>query len=423
MTMEKLARITDNYRQDRELQELLLRETSRQSEVLRLIPSENYISANVRRYLGSIFLNKYSEGYPGKRYYEGTGVIDSLENIAIARAKRLFGAEHANVQPYSGSPANMAVYFALLQPGDTILGMGLSDGGHLTHGLSINFSGKFYHAVSYHVAPQTGYVDMPAVRRLAHEHRPQLIVCGGSAYPRQLDFATFREIADEVGAYLMVDMAHFAGLVAAGVHPSPVGAADVVTSTTHKILRGPRGGMILCRECYARQIDRAVFPGLQGGPHNHTIAAIAAALYEADSPAFKLYGRQVIDNAKALAQFLIEEGFELVSGGTDTHLLLIDLQRRKMGGNLLAQALASAGIIGNANTVPGEPGSPKNPSGVRLGTPAVTTRGMGTTEMRFIARQIASVAAAPEDRQLLARIRAQVVELCARFPVEPNLLY
>jgi glycine hydroxymethyltransferase len=407
--------------EDRELEDLLIQEQKNQVETLRLIPSENYVSANVRHCLHSVLVNRYSEGYPGQRYYEGTEIIDQIENLAIERAKKIFAADHANVQPYSGSPANQAVYFALLKPGSTILGMSLPDGGHLTHGLPANFSGKLYHAVSYHVSPQTGYLEMDAVRKAALEHRPAIIICGGSAYPRQLDFKAFREIADEIGAKLMVDMAHFAGLVAAKAHPSPVPYADVVTLTTHKVLRGPRGAIILCRSKYANDIDRAVFPGLQGGPHNHSIAGIATALYEASTSAFQQYGLSVVANARLLAEDLMSEGFDLVTGGTDTHLMLIDLRRRKLPGKVLSKALSQAGIITNANTVPGETGTPKNPSGLRLGTPAITTRGMGPTEMHFIAKQITAVAAAPEDKTLLQKVKAEVISLCSHFPVEPHL--
>ncbi len=405
---------------DSQLLALVQAEEAQQAHCLRLIPSENFVSKNVRLMLGSVLVNKYSEGYPGQRYYEGTDIVDQIEDLARNRAKALFGVEHANVQPYSGSPANMAVYYALVSNGGKILGMKLSDGGHLTHGAAINYSSKYYKAVSYHVNPQTGFLDMATVREIALAEKPALIIAGGSAYPRILDFAAFREIAQEVNARLMVDMAHFGGLVAAGAYPSPVPYADVITMTTHKILRGPRGGIILCRAEYAKDIDRAIFPGLQGGPHNHTIAAIATALFEASTPAYRDYGHAVVANAKELAAALLEEGFDLVTGGTDTHLMLLDLRRRQLPGKVFATALAKAGIITNANTIPGEPGSPKNPSGLRLGTPAVTSQGMGLQEMRWIAKKIGLVAKSPHKSSLLSKIRQEVKEMTTKFGAEPK---
>ncbi|MBP7021827.1 MAG: serine hydroxymethyltransferase [Planctomycetes bacterium] len=403
---------------DKELENLIYLEQKRQSEVLRLIPSENYVSKNVRNALSSVLINKYSEGYPHHRYYEGTEIIDKIENLARTRAKNLFQAEHANVQPYSGSPANMAVYFSMLSLGDTILGMGLEDGGHLTHGASVNYSGCFYHAVSYHVDSETGLLNMDSVRKIAKKIMPKLIVCGGSAYPRHIDFVAFQEIAQEVGAKLLVDMSHFSGLVAGGVYPSPIPYADIVTTTTHKVLRGPRGGLILCKNIYAKDIDRAVFPGLQGGPHNHTIAGIASALWEASQDSYKEYTKQVIENAQSLAEELMKYGFHLVTGGTDTHLLLIDLRNFQISGKTFAQSLAKAGIITNANTVPKETGSPRNPSGLRLGTPAITTLGMKQQEMKTIAQWIFKVSQNIDQESILQKIKNEVYMLRQSFPFE-----
>ncbi len=414
---EETETIQNSLPDDPEMFSLIEQEKQRQSRELRLIPSENYVSRNVLNALGSVLVNKYSEGYPGFRYYEGTEVVDKIESLTRERAKKLFGVDHANVQPYSGSPANMAVYFALLKPGETMLGMGLRDGGHLTHGAPASFSSRFYKAISYHVNPQTGYLEMNQVRELAKEHKPSLIICGGSAYPRILDFSAFREIANEVGARLLVDMAHFGGLVAAGSYPSPAPYADIITMTTHKVLRGPRGGLILCKSDYAQAIDRAIFPGLQGGPHNHTIAGIAVALHEAASPAYKNYGKKVVENAKELASQLLSEGFTLVTGGTDTHLMLIDLRPKNLPGSTLAKALARAGIVCNANTVPGETGSPKHPSGLRLGTPAVTTQGMGKKEMQFIAKKISAIASSPTNENLIAKTHQEVEELSLQYPI------
>ncbi len=401
---------------DPEIADLIAQEERRQRDVLRLIPSENYASAAVMAATGTCLTNKYSEGYPGKRYYQGQQYCDAIEQLAIDRARALFGADHANVQPYSGSPANLAVYFALLNAGDTLMGMALPHGGHLTHGWNVTISGKFYDVVQYGVRPTDHRIDLDQVARLARERRPKLIVCGASAYPRIIDFAAFAEIAREVGALLLADIAHIAGLVAGGAHPSPVPVADVVSTTTHKTLRGPRGGMILCKAEHAKAIDRAVFPGLQGGPHDHTTAAVAVALKEAASPDFGRYARAVVENAKALAERLMHHGFELVSGGTDNHLLLIDLSNKQVPGKVAAQALERAGIVCNANSVPFDTRKPFDPSGIRLGTPAITSRGMGIDEMRRLGDWVAAVVAAPDDAALLARIAAEVRSLCEQFP-------
>jgi glycine hydroxymethyltransferase len=401
---------------DPEVFALIEAEERYEFETLRLIPSENYASAAVIQALGSVLTNKYSEGYAGKRYYEGQRYVDTLEELAIARAKSLFEVDHANVQPYSGSPANMAAYYALLQPGDTIMGLSLPHGGHLTHGWDVNFSARFYRSVQYVVDRQTHLIDYDAVRALAKEARPKIIVCGATAYPRLFDFKAFGEIAKEVDAYFLADIAHIAGLIAAGVHPSPAPYADVITTTTHKTLRGPRGAMIMCRDEFAQSVDRAVFPGLQGGPHDHTTAAIAVALKEAASPEFKEYGAQVVRNAKALAGELLERGFDLVSGGTDNHLVLIDLTNKGVFGKKAAKALDRAGIVVNANTVPYDPRKPFSPSGIRIGSPAVTSRGMKEPEMRRIVAWMDEVIANAEDEQALERVRNEVREFCVAFP-------
>ncbi|MCH7718251.1 MAG: serine hydroxymethyltransferase [Chloroflexi bacterium] len=401
---------------DPEVAELIREEERYQAETIRLIASENYASAAVIEASGSVLTNKYSEGYPGKRYYEGQRYIDRLETLVQERAKRLFGVEHANVQPYSGSPANLAAYYALLEPGDTIMGMSLPHGGHLTHGWNVNFSARFYRAVQYPVDPKTHLIDYDQVRELARKERPKIIVAGATAYPREFDFKAFGEIAREVGAYFMADCAHIAGLIVAGVHPDPAPHADVITTTTHKTLRGPRGAMILCREEHAKAIDRAVFPALQGGPHNHTTAAIGVALQEASTEAFREYGRQVVRNAKALAGELLERGFRLISGGTDNHLILIDLTNKGVFGKKAAKALDRAGIVCNYNTIPDDPRKPFSPSGIRIGTPAVSSRGFGEAEMRRIAGWMDEVIAAPEDEAVSERVRAEVQELCADFP-------
>ena len=401
---------------DPEIAQLVAAEERRQRDCLRLIPSENYVSHAVLAATGSVLTNKYSEGYPGKRYYEGQLYIDQVETLAIERAKSLFGAAHANVQPYSGSPANLAVYLAFLQPGDTVMGMHLASGGHLTHGWNVSITGKYFRSVQYTVAKESGRIDYDAVRDLARKEKPKLLWAGGTAIPRIIDFAAFAEIAREVGAVFVADIAHIAGLVAAGAHPSPVPHADVVTTTTHKTLRGPRGGMILCREEHAKAIDRAVFPGLQGGPHNHTTAGIAVALREAATPAFKKYGAEIVKNARALAAGLTERGFDLVSGGTDNHLILCDLTSKSVPGKVAARALDRAGIVCNYNTVPFDPRKPFDPSGIRLGTPAVTSRNMDESAMRQVAEWIDQVVAKPEDEALASKVRGAVTELCRRHP-------
>jgi glycine hydroxymethyltransferase len=401
---------------DPEISRLIADESRLEHEKIRLIASENYASRAVMDATGSVLTNKYSEGYAHKRYYEGQQVIDQVEEIAIARLKGLFGAEHVNVQPYSGSPANLAVYFAFCQPGDTVMGMSLPAGGHLTHGHGVSITGKYFKSVQYGVRKSDQRLDMDEVRSLARQHRPKLLWCGTSAYSRTLDFPAFRAIADEVGAPLIVDMAHIAGLVCGNQHPSPVGIADVVTSTTHKTFRGPRGGMIFCKKEHAAAIDKAVFPGLQGGPHNHVTAAIAVAAKEAARPEFREYARQVVDNAKALAGALAERGFGVVTGGTDNHLMLVDVTSRGVTGKQLAQALDRAGLVVNCNAIPFDPRKPFDPSGVRIGTPAATTRGMGTDVMLRVSEWIDRVAAAPADDVSLAKIAAEVRELCAKYP-------
>ena len=391
------------------------RELSRQQHNIELIASENIVSKAVLLAAGTVLTNKYAEGYPGKRYYGGCVYVDEVEEIARERAKKLFGAEHANVQPHSGANANLAVFFALLQPGDTVLSMNLAHGGHLSHGSPVNISGKYFNIVPYGVSDDTETIDYEAVRALALEHKPKLILAGASAYPRVIDFAKFREIADEVGAYFMVDMAHIAGRVAAGVHPSPVPFADVVTTTTHKTLRGPRGGLILCREELAKQIDKAVFPGTQGGPLMHSIAAKAVALGEALTDEFKAYGEQVVKNAAALAGALKAKGINLVSGGTDNHLMLLDLRGLELTGKELEHRLDEVHITANKNTVPNEPRSPFITSGVRIGTPAVTSRGFKEAEMELIAGWIADVVNDFENSK--ERITKEVIALCEKFPI------
>jgi glycine hydroxymethyltransferase len=401
---------------DPEIARLLRDEATLEAKTLRLIPSENYASRAVLEASGSVLTNKYSEGYAGKRYYEGQVVIDQVEELAVSRLKQLFGAEHVNVQPYSGSPANLAAYLAFCQPGDAIMGLGLPFGGHLTHGWNVSITGRYFKSIPYGLSAKDHRIDLDEVRRLAHEHRPKIIWCGTSAYPRTLDFPAFRAIADEVGAKLCADIAHIAGLVAGGAHASPIGIADVVTSTTHKTLRGPRGGIIMCKQEYAKEIDRAVFPGLQGGPHNHTTAAIAVAAKEAMSPEFKRYAENTVANARALAEGLLGRGFNLVTGGTDNHLVLIDLTSKGVTGKIAAKALDRAGISSNYNAVPYDPRKPFDPSGLRVGTPAVTSRGMGAVEMGKIAGWIDEVVKAPADDALVARIARDVEELCKSFP-------
>ncbi len=410
---------------DPEIAKLIEEENRREHESMRLIASENYASRAVMEATGSCLTNKYSEGYAHKRYYEGQAVIDQVEELAIARLRKLFaktaavGTEddiHVNVQPYSGSPANLAVYLAFLQPGDVVMGLGLPAGGHLTHGHTVSITGKYFKSIPYGVRREDHRIDMDEVRKLAKEHRPKLIWAGTTAYPRTLDFKAFREIADEVGAILAADIAHIAGLVATGVHPSPIGIADVVTSTTHKTFRGPRGGMIFCKKAHASAIDRAVFPGLQGGPHNHTTAGIAVAALEASQPSFVEYAKAVVDNAKHLAQALVERGFGVTTGGTDNHLMLVDLTSKNIPGKPAAQALDRAGIVANYNAVPFDPRKPFDPSGLRIGTPAVTSRGMGKPEMAKLAEWIDRVVANHTDEAIITKVAAEVKELCAKFP-------
>ncbi|MFC4531820.1 serine hydroxymethyltransferase [Sphaerisporangium dianthi] len=405
---------------DPEIAELIRAEERRQADTVKLIPSENYVSRAVLEATGTVLTNKYSEGYAGKRYYEGQQVIDQIETLAIERAKSLFGVAHANVQPYSGSPANLAIYMAFLNPGDTVMGMGLPFGGHLTHGWSVSATGKWFNPVRYGVRQDTGRIDMDEVRALALEHRPKLIFCGGTAIPRTIDFPAFAEIAREVGAVLAADIAHIAGLVAGGAHPSPVGHADVISTTTHKTLRGPRGAMLMATDDeHAKALNKAVFPGLQGGPHNHTTAAIAVALREAAADDFKTYAHQVVRNAKALAEELSGRGFELVSGGTDNHLILIDLTSKGVAGKPAAQALDRAGLETNYNTVPFDPRKPFDPSGLRIGTPSVTSRGMGESEMRQIGAwmdEVVTALAKGDAEEVIARVHGEVSELTAKFP-------
>jgi len=407
---------------DPEVWHTIRAEAERLSAGLEMIASENLASRAVMEAEGSPLMNKYAEGYPRARYYGGCEHVDRVEELARERLKMLFGAEYANVQPHSGTQANMAVYFAVLEPGDTILSMNLAHGGHLSHGAPVNFSGRFYRIVHYGVSRDTETIDYEEVRRLALEHRPRMIVAGASAYPRVIDFEAFSRIAREVGAYLMVDMAHIAGLVAAGIHPSPVPFADFVTSTTHKTLRGPRGGFILARERYARLIDKTVFPGIQGGPHMNIIAAKAVCFKEALSPEFKTYQQQVVANARRLAEVLSAEGFRLVSGGTDNHLLLVDLTPQGITGAEAEELLSRAGITVNKNAIPFDPRPPRVTSGIRIGTPAVTTRGMREPEMEKIGEWMAAVLKNPGNESLLREIRGKVAELCAEFPVYPRLL-
>jgi glycine hydroxymethyltransferase len=401
---------------DPDIAALIKKEGQRQHDKVRLIPSENYASRAVLEASGSVLSNKYSEGYAGKRYYEGQQYIDEVEQLAISRLKALFGVEHANVQPYSGSPANFAVYFAFCKPGDSVLGMGLPSGGHLTHGWNVSVTGSYFKAHQYGVRKDNQLIDFDEVASLARAHKPKLLWCGATAYPRVIDYAKFAEIAREVGAILVADIAHISGLIAGGAHPSPVGKAEIITSTTHKTLRGPRGGMILSTEQHRAAIDKAVFPGLQGGPHNSTTAAIAVAAKEASTPAFKQYAHAVVSNAKALAETLLSRGISLVTGGTDNHLLLLDLTPQNVPGKVAAKALDKAGIVANYNSIPFDTRKPFDPSGVRIGTPAVTSRGFGTGEMKAIGNWMADVIAKPDDEALLARTAAAVKELCDKFP-------
>ncbi len=416
--------------QDPDIYNLIQKEITRQSDGLEMIPSENHTSEAVLEALGSRLTDKYSEGYPGMRYYGGCENVDAVENLARDRAKELFGASHANVQAHSGCPANFAAYHALLDPGDTVLGFKLTHGGHLTHGLKLNFSGTFYNSVQYGARPD-GYIDLDEMRRLAHEHKPKLIVTGGTAYPRMYEWAKYKEIADEVGAFLLADMSHVAGLVAGGVYPNPVGIADIVTTTTHKTLRGPRGAIILAngspsnplkkvertKENIPTLIDRAIIPGLQGGPHNHQTAAIAVALKEAMQPAFKVYAKQILVNAKVLAEELLAKGYDLMTGGTETHLLLINMTNKGVTGKQAEAALGTAGITVNKNTIPHDTRTPFDPSGIRLGTPALTTRGMKETEMKTIASWIDEAIVAWQDENKLKNIREAIQEFTKNFPL------
>lgn len=406
---------------DPELGAAMQRELGRQQANIELIASENIVSPAVMAAMGSVLTNKYAEGYPGHRYYGGCEYVDKVETLAIERAKKLFGAEHANVQAHSGANANTAVYFAFLQPGDTIMGMNLSQGGHLSHGSPVNISGKYYNVVPYGVTHETERIDYDEFARIAKEAQPKLIVAGASAYPRVIDFERMAEIAHSVGAIFMVDMAHIAGLVAAGLHPSPVPYADIVTTTTHKTLRGPRGGLILCKEKYAKQIDKAIFPGVQGGPLMHVIAAKAVALGEALKPEFKEYAKQIIANCQALAKGLIAEGFRLVSGGTDNHLLLVDVRGQKMTGKTAEHLLDEVGVTCNKNTIPFDPESPFVTSGIRLGTAAVTTRGFKEADMKEVAAVIGLVLNNPEDAEKQAEAAQRVAALCAKYPMYPML--
>ena len=403
---------------DTEIQEAINKELSRQRDKLEMIASENIVSKAVMQAQGSVLTNKYAEGYPGKRYYGGCEYVDVVEQLAIDRAKKLFGAEYANVQPHSGAQANTAVYFALLQPGDTILGRNLTDGGHLTHGSPVNISGKYFKIIPYGVDKETERIDYDELERLAKEHQPKLIVGGASAYSRVIDFERMAQIAKSVGAYLMIDMAHIAGLVAAGLHPSPVPYADVVTTTTHKTLRGPRGGLILCRDAeFGKQFNKAIFPGIQGGPLMHVIAAKAVAFKEALSDEFKVYQQQVLDNAKALADELVKKGFRIVSGGTDNHLMLVDLRSKNITGKEAQFLLDEIGITANRNTIPFEPLSPFVTSGIRLGTPALTTRGLKEEDIREVADIIADVIENREDGAVIETAKAKVQAICKKFPL------
>ncbi|HZK25036.1 MAG TPA: serine hydroxymethyltransferase [Oscillospiraceae bacterium] len=402
---------------DAEIARVIALEKQRQQDHLELIASENYVSRAVLEAQGSVLTNKYAEGYPSRRYYGGCDYVDEAEELARTRAQELFGAEHANVQPHSGASANLAVYLAALKVGDTMLGMNLAHGGHLTHGAPVSLSGKYFHAVSYGVDRSTGLLDYNQVEDLAKKHKPRLIVAGASAYPRIIDFTAFRQIADRVGAYLMVDIAHIAGLVAAGIHPSPLPVAEFVTSTTHKTLRGPRGGLIMCRQEYAAAIDKAIFPGLQGGPLMHVIAAKAVCFKEAQLPEYAVYVQQVVTNARVLAKCLLNEGFDLVSGGTDNHLMLVDLRSQGLNGKEAEEMLGEVGITINKNTIPFDPANSHVTSGIRIGTPAVTSRGMKEPEMELIAELISATLQHKGAEQVKTQVRHRVKELCASFPI------
>ena len=407
-------------RTDPEIADAIAGDIERQRYYVNLIASENFASRAVLEALGSVMTNKYAEGYPGKRYYGGTEFVDIAERLAIERVQALFGAEHANVQPHAGAQANMAAYFAFIKPGDPVLAMNLAHGGHLTHGSPVNFSGQLYRIIPYGVDPKTELIDYDELARLAREHRPRIVVSGATAYSRTFDFPRIRQICDEVGAVMMVDMAHFAGLVAGQVHPDPVPYADVVTSTTHKTLRGPRGGLILCRAQFGPQVDKAVFPGIQGGPLMHVIAAKAVCFKEAASPQFRVYAARILENARVFAEEFVRRGYHVVSGGTDNHLILLDVRSKGLTGRRAEKALGDAHIVVNKNMIPFDPEKPMTTSGIRMGTPAMTTRNMGPQEMRTIAAWIDAVLDAPDDAPLLDRVRGEVRELCASFPIYPE---
>ena len=407
---------------DPKIYELIRQEKARQSGSIRLIPSENYVSRAVMSASASCLTNKYAEGYPGKRYYEGQQVTDLIERVAQQRVKKLFKADHANVQPYSGSVANLAAYAALIKPGQTIMGMSLIDGGHLTHGWKVSLTSKFYNSVPYPVDPHTGRLDFNRIEAIAKKHRPAIIISGATAYPREIDFEIFGRIAKDVGAYHVSDIAHIAGLVVAGIHKSPVPYSDIVSTTSHKTLRGPRGGMLLCKAEHAKNVDRAVFPGLQGGPHMQTLTAIAVAMAEADTPEFIAYAKQVVKNAKALAEKLLEYGFNLVTGGTDNHLILIDLRNKNIPGRKLAKALDRARIVTNYNTIPADPAPPTDPSGLRIGTPAITTRGMKEAQAEQIAAFIKQIAGNINNESVIEEVGKEVLLLCSQFPVPDHFI-
>ncbi len=414
--------ITALEQYDPEIYELLRQEEARQSGSLRLIASENYVSKAVMLASGSCMTNKYAEGYPGKRYYEGQKVTDLIEKLAQERAKKLFGADHANIQPYSGSVANLAAYLALIEPGDMIMGLSLPHGGHLTHGWGVSVSGRIFKSVQYTVNPDTGRFDFNQIEELAKKHKPKIIISGATAYAREIDFEIFGKIAKDVGAYHVSDIAHIAGLVVAGIHKSPVPYADIVSSTTHKTLRGPRGGMLLCKAEHAKSVDKAVFPGLQGGPHMHTITGIAVAMAEADTPEFVAYAKQVVKNAKAMAEKLLEYGFNLVSGGTDNHLILIDLRNKNIRGRRLAKALNRAGIVSNSNSIPGDPAPPFDPSGLRIGTPAITTRGMKEPQAQQVASFINKIVENIDNESVIEEVGKETLLLCSQFIVPEHFI-
>ena len=407
---------------DPQIYELIRQEEVRQNSSIRLIPSENYVSKAVMLASGSCLINKYAEGYPGRRYYEGQQVTDLIEKLAQARAKKLFKADYANVQPYSGSVANLAAYLALVKPGDTIMGLSLIHGGHLTHGWKVSVTSKVFNSVQYTVDPATGRFDYNQLAKFAKKHRPKIIISGATAYPREIDFEIFGQIAQDVGAYHISDIAHIAGLVVAGIHKNPVPYSDIVSTTTHKTLRGPRGGMLLCKKEHAKAVDKAVFPGLQGGPHLHTLTAVAVAMAEADTPEFVAYAKQIVKNAKAMAEKLLEYGFNLVSGGTDNHLILIDLRNKNIPGRKLAKALDRARIVTNYNNIPDDPAPPTNPSGLRIGTPAITTRGMKEEQAEQIAGLINKVTENIDSESVIEEVAKEVLLLCSQFPVPEHFI-